>query len=144
MTTTASTTHSVPNDTARLLLRVTLGGLMLLHGIAKIVHPESLAWISEQLVAKSLPGALAYGVFIGELLAPAFVLVGLFTRPAAAIIVVNMLFALVLAHGADFASLNETGGWAIELQVFYLITALVLVLIGGGRFGLLRGEGPLN
>lgn len=144
MSSLTSVTHPVANDIARLLLRVTLGVTTLLHGIAKIVHPESLGWISEQLTAMSMPSFLAYGVFVGELIAPAFVLVGLFTRPAAAVIVVNMVFALLLAHGGDILRLNETGGWAIELQVYYVITALALVLVGGGRFGLLKGEGPLN
>lgn len=134
----------VHEDIALLLLRVTLALNLLLHGIAKIVHPESLGWIGDQLSSRGLPAFLSYGVFMGELVAPALILVGLFTRPAAALVVVNMIFALFLAHSGELFSLNETGGWAIELQSFYLMVAVVLMITGAGRFGVVKGNGRLH
>ncbi len=49
------------------------------------------------------------------------------------IITANMLFALVLAHTGDFFSLSEHGGWMVELQMFYLLTAIAVVFLGSGR-----------
>jgi putative oxidoreductase len=37
-------------------------------------------------------------------------------------------------HGAEFFTLNQTGGWAIELQGMFLFTAIALVLIGPGQY----------
>ena len=52
--------------------------------------------------------------------------------------VVNMLFAIGLAHMKDIFLLTKTGGWAIELQAFFLFTALAVALIGPGRYAINR------
>jgi putative oxidoreductase len=75
-------------------------------------------------------------VYVGEVLAPLLVIVGFYARVGAAVIVVNMLFAIMLAHRADLFLLTKSGGWALELQGFFLFTALALALIGPGRFGI--------
>ena len=49
---------------------------------------------------------------------------------------VNMLFAIVLAHTGDFFSLSEHGGWMIELQMFYLLSALAVMFLGSGRLAI--------
>jgi len=106
---------------------------MLFHGVAKIMHPESLGFINGMLVANSLPGFLAYAVYIGEVIAPLMLIVGYQARIGALIIAINMLFALFLAHTGDFFSLTEHGGSAIELQLFYLLSAVAVVFLGSGR-----------
>ncbi|MDB5931228.1 MAG: DoxX family rane protein, partial [Polaromonas sp.] len=55
-------------------------------------------------------------------------LVGLLVTPAALVIAFNMVVALLLAHSSDFLSLGKSGGWAIELQMFFLVTALVVAV----------------
>jgi len=122
------------NDLGKLILRLTLGVLMLLHGIAKI--SGGTAGVEKMLEGAGLPGFIAYGVYVGEVLAPLLVIVGFYARAGAAVIVVNMLFAVMLAHRADLFVLTKTGGWALELQAFFLFTALALALIGPGRFGI--------
>ena len=122
------------NDLGKLILRLTLGVLILLHGIAKI--SGGTAGIEKMLVANGLPGFLAFGVYVGEILAPILVLLGFYARVGAAIIVVNMLFAILLVHRADLFLLTKTGGWALELQAFFLFTALALVFMGPGRLSI--------
>jgi putative oxidoreductase len=122
------------HDLGKLVLRVTLGALILLHGIAKL--KGGLAPIEGMLEAKGLPGVLAYGAYIGEVLAPLLVIVGFHARIGAAVIAVNMLFAVALAHMGQLGQLNETGGWAIELQAMFLAGAVAVALIGPGRFSL--------
>jgi putative oxidoreductase len=47
-----------------------------------------------------------------------------------------MTFAIVIAHRPDVLKISEFGGWAIELQAMYLVTAIALALMGPGRFGI--------
>lgn len=108
------------------LLRFTLAVLMLCHGWSKITG--GIAGIEAVLVKAGLPAFLAYGVYIGEVLAPLLLLVGLWVVPAALIVAVNMVFAIVLAHTDHWLQWNKSGGWALELQAFFFITALVVAL----------------
>lgn len=121
-------------DVGRLILRLTVGGLMLFHGVAKILHPGSLDFISGMLSANSLPAFLAYAVYIGEVVAPLMVIVGYKARHGGLLIVVNMLFALGLAHSGDLFSLTQHGGLAVELQFFYLFTAVAVMFLGSGKY----------
>jgi putative oxidoreductase len=124
------------NDLGKLILRLTLGVLILLHGIAKITG--GTVGVEKMLEGAGLPSFVAAGVYVGEVLAPILVIIGFYARIGAAVIVVNMLFAVMLAHRADLFVLTNTGGWALELQAFFLFTALALALIGPGRFGINR------
>jgi putative oxidoreductase len=103
------------SDTGKLILRSSVGGLMLFHGVSKLMHPGSLDFIAGMLAGYSLPAILAYGVYIGEVLAPLMVIVGYKARLGGLLMAVNMLFALGLAHTGDFFSLSEHGGWMVEL-----------------------------
>jgi len=125
-------------DAGRLLLRVTLAGLLLFHGVDKMIH--GVAWMAGPLARFHLPPWIAYGAYVGEVVAPLLVLVGVLTRLASLVIVVNMVMALVLAAGRFFFTINRTGGWAIELEAFYLLTAVTVVLLGPGRWALAPGR----
>ena len=59
---------------------------------------------------------------------------GFYARIGAALIAINMLFAVALAHMGQLGMLNEQGGWALELQAMFLFTAIALALMGPGRF----------
>lgn len=123
-------------DTGKLILRLTVGVLMLLHGVAKV--SGGVGGIGGMLQSAGLPAALAYGAYLGEVLAPLLVIIGFYARIGALIMVVNMLFAIGLAHMKDIFLLTKTGGWAIELQAFFLFTALAVALIGPGRYAINR------
>jgi len=119
----------------KLVLRLTLGVLMAFHGFAKIVNPDrTLDFMGGLLTAAGLPAYLAYGVFIGEVLAPVLIVFGIFSRLGGLIVVINMIFAVLLAHSAQLLTLTKNGGWALELQGFYLLTGLALFFLGSGRF----------
>ena len=119
-------------DAARLILRITLGVLILLHGIAKI--RGGVGGIEGMLEARGLPGVLAFGAFIGEVLAPLMVIAGWHARIGAALVAVNMLFAIFLVHMGEIFALGPQGGSAIELQLMFLFTAVAIALLGPGRF----------
>lgn len=111
---------------AMVLLRITLALLLLLHGWAKITH--GITGIEKMVASLGLPWWLAYAVYLGEVVAPLLLLIGVWVVPAALVIVGNMLMALVLVHTGHFLSLGPSGGWALELQAFFLVTALVVAL----------------
>jgi putative oxidoreductase len=121
------------DDIGKLILRLTLGILMLLHGVAKVLNPDSVAGIGRSLASNGLPEFVAYGVYVGEVLAPVMMILGLFTRLSGAITVVNMIFAIWLVHAHQLAMLTKQGGWQLELQGFYLFCGLALVFFGSGR-----------
>lgn len=110
---------------ALVLLRVTLALLMLLHGWAKIRY--GIGSIEAKIESLGAPGFLAYAVYLGEVVAP-LLLVGLWVVPAALVIAVNMLVAFALMHTRQILMLNNTGGWALELQAFYFVSALVVAM----------------
>lgn len=129
-------------DAGKLLLRVTIGGLILLHGFAKLrggVDP-----IAGMLAQHGLPGVLAYLAYVGEVLAPVAMILGIWTRPAALVVAFNMLVAIALAHAGDVAKLSDTGGWAIELQAAYLFGACAVALTGAGRYSVAGITGRWN
>ena len=124
------------DDAGKLLLRLTLGGLMLLHGIAKITG--GIGGIEKMVAGAGLPGFFAYGVFIGEVLAPILLILGFYSRVSAAVIAINMVVAIALAHAKDLFVIGPQGGWALEIQGMFLFTAIALVLTGPGRFSINR------
>ncbi len=69
------------DDTGKLVLRLALGILILLHGVAKI--GAGVSGVGGMLASHGLPSALAYLVYVGEIVAPVLVIVGIYTRPAA-------------------------------------------------------------
>ena len=69
------------DDFGKLVLRLALGILVLLHGVAKL--QGGTGFLHPMLGALGLPTWFAYGVYIGEIVAPIMVILGLFTRVGA-------------------------------------------------------------
>lgn len=123
-------------DLGKLVLRLALGVLILLHGIAKL--KGGLAGIVGMVEAQGLPGFIGYGVLVGEVLAPVLVILGLYARIGGLLIAANMLVALALVHMGQFGQLNEQGGWALELQGMYFAVAVAIALLGPGTYSVNR------
>lgn len=123
---------SSQQDLGKLILRIALGALILLHGIAKL--KGGLGGIEGMLASKGLPAFLAYGAYVGEIVAPLMLIVGWHARIGGVLVAVNMLFAFALAHMGQLGALNEQGGWALELQGMFLFAAIAVALLGPGRY----------
>ncbi len=119
---------------AKLFLRLFVGILFLMHGYAKLKYGTD--FIESVLVKNNLPEYLVYGVYIGEVIAPLFVIIGYYTRTFSLIIIVNILFAIYLVHPTEIFSMNSHGGSSLELQYFYIFTSLLIILLGPGRFSI--------
>jgi putative oxidoreductase len=119
------------NDLGKLILRLAIGGLMLFHGVDKIRH--GIDPIKGMMTANNVPEFLAYGVYIGEVLAPLLVILGFWTRPAALILAIDMIVAVVLVHREQLGTLNpQSGSWSLELQGLYFFGALAIAFLGAG------------
>lgn len=119
------------DDTGKLVLRLGVGGLLFFHGLAKV---RDNTFVENLVVDAGLPVWTAYGVFIGEVVAPLLLIIGLFTRTAAVLVVVDMIAALLLVHTGELTSLTQSGGLAIELPLLFLLGGASIALIGPGRF----------
>ncbi len=123
-------------DIAKFILRITVGLLILFHGVAKLVNLQTLDFIKNQLEGTGMPPIFAYGVYVGEIVAPLLIILGIYSRFGGFLIFVNMLFAIILVHANDLLSLTEHGGWRLELQALLLVGGLVIMLIGSGRYAI--------
>ena len=137
-----ATTSASSDDTGKLILRLSLGVIILLHGIAKITG--GVDGIVGMVGKAGLPSAFGYLVYVGEVLAPLLLIVGLWTRLAALVVAINMVVAIVLVHMGELFSLNQQGGWALELQGMFLFAAIAIVLLGAGRFSVGGARGRFN
>lgn len=124
--------QNAQSDLGKLILRIALGALVLLHGIAKL--KGGLGPIEGMVAAHGWPPYLAYGALIGEVLGPLLLLAGFYARIGGVLIAINMLFAFVLVHMGQLTQLNAQGGWALETQGMFLATAIALALLGPGRY----------
>ncbi|MGN6515889.1 MAG: DoxX family protein [Rhizomicrobium sp.] len=130
------------NDAGKFVLRMTLGVLLMFHGVHKIL--TGIEPVQDAVAVHHLPDFLAYFVYVGEVLAPMLVILGALTRVGAALVIANMIVALLLAHSVTLAGIDGgTGGYVLELQAFYLFCALAIALFGAGRIAIM-GPGRLN
>lgn len=133
---------SASEDLGKLVLRVTLAVLILFHGVAKLIG--GTGFIAGLLEKAGMPPVLAYLVFVGEVIAPILMIIGVWTRLAAVLIVGNMVVAIALVHMSELFTLAKTGGWALELQGMFLFSAIAVALLGAGRYSLGGINGRLN
>jgi putative oxidoreductase len=115
----------------KLLLRLVLGVVVILHGISKL--KGGAGGITDMVAAHGLPAQLGYAVYIGEVIAPLMVILGLYARLGGLLIAINMVVALYLVHTHELFSLGKQGGWAIELQAMLLVSAIAVMLLGPGK-----------
>lgn len=119
-------------DLGLFIIRLSIGGLMLLHGISKLMH--GIGFIEQVVINAGLPSFVAYGVYVGEVIVPLLLIAGLATRASALIFAVNCLFATLLVHSQDVFTLNEQGGWTLELLGLFFFGAIALIFTGGGKY----------
>jgi putative oxidoreductase len=135
-------TGGISEDFGKLILRVTLALLILFHGVSKVIG--GAAFITGMVAKAGFPPALGYLVYVGEVIAPLLVLFGVWARLGGLVIVINMVIAILLVHTSQFFTMSKTGGWALELQALYLVSALAVVLLGAGRYSVSGAGGRWN
>jgi putative oxidoreductase len=125
-----------PADYAALLLRVSTGGLFLLHGGLKlfVFTPAGTAGFFQSI---GLPGPLAYLTIAAEIGGGLLLLAGLWTRWVSLALVPVLVGAAWFGHGANGFFFNApNGGW--EYPAFWAIVMVALALLGNGAYALGR------
>lgn len=114
---------------AALLLRLTLGITILAHGLLKMIV-FTPAGTAQYFGSLGLPAAAAYLVIFAEVAGGAALILGLWTRLAALLLVPVLLGALWVHAGNGWVFSAEGGGW--EFPAFWTVTLLVQALLGDG------------
>ncbi|WP_086932173.1 DoxX family protein [Agarilytica rhodophyticola] len=125
-------------DIGLLTLRLTISILVLAHGLQDITHIDAAAFgktLGGNLIISNLA---TYCVFIGDLLVPTLLALGIFCRLSAAAIIGNMLFIIVLAFQPELFSESNFGGYAFEMKLLLLVSALPIALLGSGRYAVIQ------
>ncbi len=122
---------------AATLLRVTLGVMFIAHALLKY-FVFTLPGTAQYFQSLGLPGALGYATFAAELIGGLLILGGVYARWVA-LALVPVLLGATWAHannGWVFSAPN--GGW--EYPAFLTLTALVMALMGDGKFALVTNR----
>lgn len=121
---------------ALLLVRVGAGAMLFPHGVYKLMG--GVSGFAGALASRGWPAPtlLAWGATLSELVGGALIVVGLFTRPAAAAAAVTMLVAWSTSHLGDLPKIGRQGGAAFEYPFLLMMCALAIAIAGPGRFSL--------
>src|SRR5512140_3845848 len=106
--------RTLPEDIGRVIRLLTLGGLLLFHGVTKLTG--GIGFIERMLQGHGLRAWIAYGVYLGEIVAPLLVIAGWYSRVGAAVIALLFVLIFWLAHPDQLLVLQRSGGWALELD----------------------------
>jgi putative oxidoreductase len=113
---------------ALLVARLWFGLAMLFnHGLDKFAHFKDIVGTFPDPLGLGKEASLVLVIF-AEVLAALLLAVGLFTRLAAAVLVIDMFVAFLMVHKTAMS-----GG---ELAFLYLAGYVVLLIAGGGLFSL--------
>ena len=120
---------------ALLLMRLTLGAIMVSHGYQKVLH---LPQTANFMAGLGVPHWLAYVASFTELLGGLLILAGFFTRPAAFAICIDLAVAIGKVHWHN----GLTGEHGYEFPLAAASLAFALIFFGAGPIALdhiLRG-----
>ena len=121
-------THLAPY--AALLLRLCLAAVFIAHAMLK-VRVFTIPGTVKYFQSLGLPGWFAYVTIAAELGGAACLLLGVWPRIVALLLVPLMLGTIVKVHGKNgWLFSNKDGGW--EYPAFWAATLVVLFLLGDG------------
>ena len=139
--------YSYSRDLAWLVVRLTAGGMLLVHGIMKVMPMSEKgfaatieAFATGSMARRGIEPAIAaaYAVFFLETVGAVLIILGLFTRFFAAALAIQFAVITFVAHWpAGFAA--GRGGW--EYPLFWGLILFAIALRGGGPYSLDRKLG---
>ncbi|VVT54344.1 putative membrane protein [Kosakonia radicincitans] len=120
---------------AALIMRLALGILFLAHFSLKF-FAFTPAGTAKFFASLGLPGWLAYVTMAVELVGAIALILGVYARIVAIVLIPILLGAIFTVHGpAGFFFTNPNGGW--EFPAFWIVGLLTLALTGdAGKFAL--------
>ncbi len=113
-----------------LLLRVGFGGMMLTHGIPKMMKMLSGDFSFGDPIGIGEPASLVLAV-LGEVVFPILVIIGFKTRLSAIPVIITMAVAAFIVHAADPFGTKE-------MALLYLIGFIAIAVLGAGKYSVDR------
>jgi putative oxidoreductase len=124
---------------AALLLRLCLGALFIAHAMLK-VRVYTIPGTVKYFQSLGLPGGLAYVTIATELGGALCLILGIYPRYVALLLVPLIVGTIVTVHGKKgWLFSNKDGGW--EFPAFWAAALLALFLLGDGKAVLLASPG---
>lgn len=117
-------------------LRIALGVIFLYHGYPKLAHLRGGAQMQSFFVEHGLPGYFLYIAGVLEAFGGGLLLLGLFTRPAALLLGIEMCVAIWKVHSAH-------GYLAVHDYEFPLTLAMACFALATVGAGLISLDQPL-
>ena len=139
--------YSHARDLSWLVVRLTAGGMLLVHGIMKVMPMAEKgftatieAFAAGSMARRGIEPALAaaYVVFFLETIGAVMIILGLFTRFIAAALAVEFAIITFVAHWPQGFTWSR-GGW--EYPLFWGLIMFAIALRGGGPYSLDRKLG---
>jgi putative oxidoreductase len=141
--------YAQARDLAWLVVRLTAGGMLLVHGITKVMPAAEKglvatieAFAAGSMARRGIEPAVpaAYAVFAIETIGAVLIMLGLFTRFAAAAAAIQFAVITFVAHWPNgFGWSSARGGW--EYPLFWGLILFAIALRGGGPYSLDRKIG---
>lgn len=123
-------------DIGKLILRVTIALFVFSYGIQKIMDPSMVGYIGSLFSELHLPALIAYGVYLGEVVAPILVIIGWRTKIAAMVMSFTMFTVILIGHTNQIFPPSEFVWSGIELQTLFLLNSFAVSCLGAGKFAL--------
>ncbi|MGI9411626.1 MAG: DoxX family protein [Hyphomicrobiaceae bacterium] len=117
---------------AALLLRVSLGVLLIAHGFFLKVFTFGIPGTVGFFESIGYPGYFAYLVILGEIGGGVGLILGVWTRTISLILLPILIGATVQHAGNGWLFSAENGGW--EFPAFWTLTLVVQALLGDGAW----------
>lgn len=118
---------------AAFILRVSLGIMAISHGLLKVMVftvPGTVQFFG----SIGYPPIFAYLTIFGELAGGLALVLGVYTRTAALLMIPILIGATMVHAGNGWVFSSPKGGW--EYPAFWTVTLLVQALLGSGKFAL--------
>lgn len=118
--------NSTSYNLGLLLLRVGFGGMMLTHGIPKLLKMISGDFSFGDPIGIGEPASLVLAV-LSEVLFPILVVIGFKTRLSSIPVIITMAIAAFIVHAADPLGTKEKA-------ILFLIGFIAIALLGAGKY----------
>jgi putative oxidoreductase len=115
-----------------LVLRIALAVIFMTHGYPKLGHLRGDAQLQAFFLEHGLPGYFVYIAGVIELFGGGLVLIGLFTRPAAVLLAIEMCVAIWKVHSGH----GVLGVHDYEFPLALAVSCFVLATTGAGFISL--------
>jgi putative oxidoreductase len=131
--------YDFTSDLAYLIVRVTVGLMIFWHGWVKVTM-MSHAGLSGYFAKYGLEpsGLWAYLVPFNETVGALLIVVGLFTRPAAVVMIIEFIVLILVVHVPRGYSMTVNG---VEFPLMWLVMLIAIALRGGGPYSIDRRIG---